>query len=55
MKKLVFTYGIIGGLVVASMLIITTTINHQSSNIEGGAIGYFNAYTTDTMSIIIPQ
>ena len=41
MKKLVFTYGIIGGLVVASMLIITTTINHQSSNIEGGAIyGY---------------
>ncbi len=25
------------------------------SNIEGGAIGYFNAYTSDTMSIIIPQ
>lgn len=41
MKKLVLTYGIIGGLVVASMLIITTTIYHQSGNIEGGAIyGY---------------
>lgn len=25
------------------------------TNIEGGAIGYFNAYTSDTMSIIIPQ
>jgi hypothetical protein len=41
MKKLVLTYGIIAGLVVASMLIITTTIYHQSGNIEGGAIyGY---------------
>lgn len=25
------------------------------SNLEGGAIGYFSAYTTDTVSIIIPQ
>lgn len=25
------------------------------SNLEGGAIGYFAAYTTDTMSVIIPQ
>jgi len=25
------------------------------SNIEGGAIGYFNAYTTNTLSIVIPQ
>lgn len=25
------------------------------SNIEGGGLGYFGAYTTDTMTIIIPQ
>jgi hypothetical protein len=25
------------------------------SNLEGGAIGYFGAYTTDTMTIIIPE
>jgi len=41
MNRLVITFGIIAGLIVASMLIITTTIFHASGNIEGGAIyGY---------------
>jgi len=41
MNKLVITFGIIAGLIVAAMLIITTTIFHASGNIESGAIyGY---------------
>lgn len=31
------------------------TPSNPVSNIEGGAIGYFGAYTSDTMSVIIPQ
>lgn len=31
------------------------TPGNPVSNIEGGAIGYFAVYTTDTLSLIIPQ
>jgi hypothetical protein len=31
------------------------TPSNPVSNLEGNAIGYFGAYTTDTMSIVIPQ
>ncbi|MBI3134230.1 MAG: DUF4249 domain-containing protein [Bacteroidetes bacterium] len=31
------------------------TPSNPVSNITGGAIGYFGAYTTDTMTIIIPE
>jgi len=41
MNRLIITFGIIAGLIVATMLIITTLIYHSSGNIEGGAIyGY---------------
>jgi hypothetical protein len=44
-----------------SMMTATTegpfapTPSNPVSNLDGNAIGYFGAYTTDTMSIIIPQ
>lgn len=41
MKKIVLVSGLIGGLIVAAMLVITTGIYHASGNFEGGMlIGY---------------
>ncbi len=41
MKKIVLVCGLIGGLIVAAMLVITTGIYHASGNFEGGMlIGY---------------